>query len=107
MATGTITCKTLKRYFDEEKPFVLLDVRDPEEFELCRIDGSILTPLSELEDHLPDFDPTKDYVVYCKLGGRGEKACLMMKEKGFSKVRNLQGGIVTWRDKIEGCIEQY
>ena len=107
MSVDSINCQELKQYLDDEKRFVLLDVREPEEFEVCQIDGSILTPLSEFEEHLLDFDPEKEYVVYCKLGKRGEKACSIMKANGFKNVRNLTGGIMSWATEIETHFEKY
>tara|TARA_B100001113_G_C21073382_1_gene606554 strand:+ start:1130 stop:1453 length:324 start_codon:yes stop_codon:yes gene_type:complete len=104
---NSITAKTLKKYFDDERSFVLLDIRDPSEFEICQIDGSILTPLSELEEHLPDFDQEKEYIVYCKLGDLSQAACIKMKQNGFKNVRYLRDGIFSWIDQIETYLEKY
>tara|TARA_Y100001970_G_scaffold127206_1_gene157172 strand:+ start:56 stop:379 length:324 start_codon:yes stop_codon:yes gene_type:complete len=107
MAIKSITCKTLKQYFDTERSFVLLDVREPSEFEICQIDGSILVPLSEFSEHLPDFDKEKEYIVYCKLGQQSEQVCATMWQNGFKKVRYLKDGIFSWIDQIETYLEKY
>ena len=78
-----------------------------EEFEICHIDGSILVPLSEIEEHLEDFDPERDYVIHCKSGNRSLKAIEIMSSKGFSSLRNLEGGITSWADNIETKMEKY
>jgi adenylyltransferase/sulfurtransferase len=103
----SITSKTLKNYFDTERSFVLFDVREPSEFEICQIDGSILVPFSELQDHLPDFDKDKEYIVYCKTGTLSVDACKIMKKQGFKKVRYLKDGIYAWIDQIETYLEKY
>ena len=98
---------SLKRKISERENFILLDVREPEEFEICHIDGSILVPLSELDDHLRDFDLNRDYVVYCKEGDRSLKAINQMSDFGFRNLYNLNGGVLKWAEIIEPTMEFY
>ncbi|MFA4838910.1 MAG: rhodanese-like domain-containing protein [Candidatus Neomarinimicrobiota bacterium] len=78
---------------------VLLDVRTPEEFNAGHISGAInMNIKSEFFDmQINKLDKTKTYIVYCLMGGRSAKAMALMKEKGFTKVFNLQGGIRQWQ----------
>ena len=102
-----ITVHELKTLIDANDAFTLLDVREPEEFELCNIEGSLLVPLDELEEHISEFDPEQPYVVHCKMGGRSEKAAKILMEKGFNKVKNLKGGIQQWAQEIDQNINMY
>jgi sulfur-carrier protein adenylyltransferase/sulfurtransferase len=96
-----ISCVDLKKKMDASENFVLIDVREPEEFEVCMIPGSILIPLSEIEDHLDELDKDASYVLHCKMGGRSTKAAYVMKEKGFKSVISLKGGIYQWSQDID------
>ena len=103
----SITPQELKEKITLREPLTLLDVREPEEFEICHIDGSILTPFSEISDHLPDFNKDDEYVVICKQGARSEEALKLMKKKGFVNLKNLDGGIMKWAKDIERTMELY
>ncbi len=86
---------------------MLLDVREPEEFEICHINGSILVPLSEFTDHVNDFDKNTEYIVVCKDGDRSEEAIQILYKNGFLNLSNLEGGIYMWAKKIEKTMELY
>ena len=103
----TIDVFNLKRMISERDNFVLLDVREPEEFEICHIDGSILAPFSEIKDHLKDFDLNRVYVVYCKEGDRSVKVVSLMQQLGFQNLYNLDGGVLKWAKIIEPTMEFY
>jgi sulfur-carrier protein adenylyltransferase/sulfurtransferase len=88
----------------------LLDVREPNEFQICRIPGSTLIPLGELPrrlHELPQGPDAPDIVVHCKMGGRSAKAVRTLTEKGFTRVQNLKGGILEWIDKIDPTQSKY
>jgi adenylyltransferase/sulfurtransferase len=91
-----ITAEQLKKEMASAHPPFLLDVRNRDEFDERRIDGSHLIPLPELEQRYTELDPTRDMVVHCKLGGRSAKAIKFLQSKGFSKLRNLLGGIESY-----------
>ena len=103
----TISPKELKEKLHSKEKCILFDVREPEEFEVCHIDGSILVPLTELDDHLPDFDLTFEYIVICKKGDRSQQAINIMKKKGFLNLTNLEGGIINWAKTVERTMELY
>ena len=80
---------------------IILDVRTPEEFATGYIAGAVNLDFKspEFARKLDTQDRTKTYIVYCRSGGRSAKAMTMMKEKGFSRVYNLKGGILFWKEK--------
>ena len=75
----------------------LLDVREPWEWETGHLNASLI-PLGQLESRLAELDPGADWVVYCQSGGRSSKACQILRQHGFSQVRNLRGGMRAWQD---------
>src|SRR5215471_6179250 len=102
--------EALKARIDRgDSPFIL-DVREPSEYQICRIPGSTLIPLGELPRRLAEL-PTgagaPDIVVHCKMGGRSAKAVRTLTEKGFTRVQNLKGGILEWIDKIDPTQAKY
>ena len=89
-----------------EKP-VLLDVREPHEYQICRLADSKLMPLSEFMEHLPELDSSKQYVVYCHHGVRSMNALQFLRGAGFTKVKSLQGGIDAWSRQVDPAIPRY
>jgi len=90
----------------EDTPFIL-DVREPHEFEICRIPNSVLIPLAEVEKRVHELERSSEIVVHCKAGGRSAKAVKFLKEAGFEKVKNLKGGILAWADRIDPSVPKY
>jgi adenylyltransferase/sulfurtransferase len=86
------------------RPVWILDVREPREFEICRIPGSTLIPLGDLPARfaeLPDPATGPDIVVHCKSGVRSAKAVRLLRERGYTRVRNLKGGVLEWIRRID------
>jgi sulfur-carrier protein adenylyltransferase/sulfurtransferase len=107
-----MTVQELKQLFDSGKDdFVLLDVRNPNEYEIAKIDGSVLIPLSELEDG-NGIEKVKELVnghrliAHCKMGGRSAKALNILKEAGIEGT-NVKGGITAWSQEVDSNIPQY
>lgn len=87
----------------EQGAVMLLDVRQPDEFEEGRIPGARLIPLGELPDRLRELERDKPTVVYCRRGGRGSAGASVLMHAGFSEVYNLDGGISAWNGhKVAG-----
>jgi sulfur-carrier protein adenylyltransferase/sulfurtransferase len=104
------TVEELKARIDRRDPIWILDVREPREFEICRIPDSTLIPLGELPKRLaevPQGADAPDIIVHCKMGGRSAKAVAVMREHGFTRVKNLQGGILAWIDRIDPSQSKY
>jgi sulfur-carrier protein adenylyltransferase/sulfurtransferase len=97
----------LKEKLDRGDQFTLIDVREPHEFQICRIPGSTLIPLGQLPNRLNELDPSADIVAHCKSGARSQKAVDLLKQHGFKNVRNMTGGILAWSDKIDPSVPKY
>jgi adenylyltransferase/sulfurtransferase len=95
------TVEELKARLDCGEPVLVLDVRQPEEYQICRLAGSVLIPLGELPGRLAELDRTREIIVHCKGGTRSLKAVQLLREAGFARVKNLQGGILAWARSID------
>jgi len=102
-----VSPKELKQLKDGGSRILLLDVREPYEYDLCRIEGSKLIPLGELEHRMREIDKRSDVVVYCHVGMRSARAVEFLSSKGFSKVRNLKGGIRAWAEEVDRSMPVY
>ncbi|HEX6533080.1 MAG TPA: molybdopterin-synthase adenylyltransferase MoeB [Gemmatimonadaceae bacterium] len=85
----------------------LVDVREPHEWEIARIDGARLVPLGELGGALATFDGTRDVVLYCKSGGRSAAAVRQLQSAGVERVWSLAGGIGRWSDEVDPAVPKY
>ena len=81
--------------------FLLLDVRDPAEYERARMEGSVLIPLAELGDRLGEVPRETSLVVYCRSGQRSESAARQLVAAGYGPVTNLLGGLLSWAESVE------
>jgi len=103
-----ITVEELKRKMDAHEPdLCVLDVREPQEFQIARIPGTVLIPLGEVPRRVGELDPNKEFVVHCKSGVRSAKAAEFLRSAGFSRVKNLKGGILAWIDRIDPSQPKY
>ncbi len=89
--------------------FLLLDVRQPEEFETARIDGTTLIPLGELESRLEELADWRGrrVVIHCHTGVRSARACALLKRAGFTDTQSLSGGIEAWSLTVDADIPRY
>jgi len=101
------TVEELKGRLDRHEPVFILDVRNPEEYHICRLPGSKLLPLPELARRLAELDRDQEMVVHCKSGMRSAKAIQFLRQQGFRKLKNLKGGILAWADKIDPNMPKY
>jgi len=99
--------RELKRLMENGSELLLLDVREPFEHELCSIDGSKLIPIGELERRLGELGRDDDIVVYCHMGIRSARAAEFLTGRGFTKVRNLTGGIRAWAEEVDPGMPRY
>ncbi len=97
-----ITVTELKEKMDNGESIILIDVREPHEYELSNLGGRLI-PLSLLPAALEELADSKEeeIIVHCKSGGRSAKAAAFMRQQGFKNVRNLLGGILDWKNKID------
>ncbi len=104
---GETTAEELKARLDRREPVFILDVRNPEEFQICRIPGSVLIPLPQLPQRFGELDQNRDIVVHCKSGMRSAKAIQFLRQQGFTQLKNLKGGILAWADRIDTSMPKY
>ena len=97
----------LKRKIDAKEDFFLLDVREPNEYQIGRIPGSTLIPLGEVPQRVGEIPRDKEIIVQCKMGGRSASAARFLRQQGFTRVKNLKGGILDWSDKIDPSVPKY
>jgi rhodanese-related sulfurtransferase len=103
----TITVRDLKTRMDKGDPIYLLDVREPHEYSLAKIEGSALIPLGQLPHSLNQLDPNAEIVAYCHKGMRSADAVGFLLQQGFSNVKNLIGGIEAWSIEIDPSVPRY
>jgi adenylyltransferase/sulfurtransferase len=104
---GEITAVELKKRLDAGDGLLILDVREPTEYQINRIDGSTLIPLGELPRRYQELPRDREIVAQCKIGARSAKARDFLKSVGFTNVRNLRGGILDWIDKVDPSMPRY
>jgi molybdopterin/thiamine biosynthesis adenylyltransferase/rhodanese-related sulfurtransferase/molybdopterin converting factor small subunit len=103
-----ITAEELRRELDEKGTgLVLIDVREPHEWEIAHIEGAQLIPLGQLPERLGDLDGHAEIVTHCHHGARSMKALGLLKGAGFNRVRSLAGGIDAWADRVEVGMARY
>jgi adenylyltransferase/sulfurtransferase len=102
-----ITPREVKKMMDENQPFVLIDVREPHEFQICRIPGSTLIPLGEVAKRVHELDSAGEIVVHCRSGQRSARAVEFLMKAGFRKIYNLKGGILAWSDQVDPSVPKY
>jgi sulfur-carrier protein adenylyltransferase/sulfurtransferase len=97
----------LKRRMDAGEPFELIDVREPFEYEIARINGAKLIPLGEITERLDELSGEQPIVVHCHSGKRSAQAVRLLQQLGFANVYNLEGGIDAWSDQIAPNVPKY
>ncbi|MEE8125341.1 MAG: rhodanese-like domain-containing protein [Nitrospirales bacterium] len=103
----TITVRELKTRRENGDQVYLLDVREPHEYSMAKIDGSVLIPLGELPNSLSKLDQNAEIVAYCHKGMRSADAVGFLLQQGFSNVKNLIGGIEAWSIEIDASVPRY
>jgi adenylyltransferase/sulfurtransferase len=101
-----ITVQELKQKLDAQEDLFILDVREAHEYKICNINGHLI-PLGELPKRVKELDPAKDMVVHCRSGARSARAVQFLQQSGFTKVKNLKGGILAWADQIDPKVPKY
>jgi rhodanese-related sulfurtransferase len=96
----------LKQRIDEGTAPFILDVREPDEFALCNIGGTLM-PLDDLTRRVAELDPNRETLVLCRSGGRSAIAVEFLLAHGFRDVKNLAGGILAWAAKIDPTMPRY
>jgi len=101
--------KSVKSALDDGDEFVLLDCREPEEFEFVRLEGARHIPMGEISGRLDELKAHRDerIVVYCHHGGRSLMVTQFLRQQGFNKAQNMSGGIDSWAVEIDSSLPRY
>jgi adenylyltransferase/sulfurtransferase len=103
-----ITATELKRRLDRGDDIQIIDVREPHEYEIARLPGTKLIPLSHVVSRMSEIDPTRETVLHCKGGVRSAKAIEALKLAAFpGRLFNLKGGITAWSDEVDAAVPKY
>lgn len=95
-----ITVTELAKLKKDQADFLLLDVREPSEYDMANLGGKLI-PIAQLPDRLDELNPGQLIIVHCKGGGRSSRAVAFLQSQGFVNVKNLKGGITAWRNEID------
>src|SRR5450755_1208443 len=101
-----IQVEELKRRLDAGENLFVLDVREPHEYQICNIGGHLI-PLGDLPKRINELDSSREIVAHCRSGVRSAKAVTLLRQAGFTKVKNLAGGILAWSDKVDPSVPKY
>ncbi len=102
-----VTPVALKASIDRGDHILLLDVREPYEYELCHLEGAMLIPLGQLQARMNELEKGKEMVVYCHVGVRSTQAAALLRQAGFFNTRNLRGGIDSWARQVDPEMPRY
>ena len=104
-----ISCRELQQKLADGAPLLLVDCREPEEHALAAIEGAVLLPMSQWEERQQELAGRVDQpiVVYCHLGMRSQRVAAWLRERGFTAVQSLAGGIDAWAVEIEPGMARY
>ena len=102
-----ITAQELQQEWERNSDLLVIDVREPHEYEITHIEGAVLIPLGELPNRLNELDGHREIVTHCHHGARSLKALEILKAAGFSKVRSLRGGIDAWAVNVDPSLPRY
>ena len=103
-----VTVQDMKKAMDDPKLGVkVIDCREPYEYEIARVDGVPLFPMSTLQERFTELDPNQSYYIHCKVGVRSIQALRFLREQGFKYVKSVKGGIDAWSDEIDHNVPKY
>ncbi|MEZ6058694.1 MAG: rhodanese-like domain-containing protein [Planctomycetaceae bacterium] len=104
-----ISCTEVKSLLDEGADFALIDCREADEYETCRIAGATLLPMSETRERLGELQEhqQKLVVIHCHHGGRSLRVAGFLRQNGFPNARSMAGGIDEWSQTIDTSVPRY
>ena len=97
----------MKAGLDEDSSILLLDVREPWEYQICHIDGSMNISMLNIPSAIGELDPERETVVICHHGIRSLQVANYLADQGFNKITSLEGGVDTWAKFIDQTMPQY
>ena len=103
----SVTVEELQQKLQGVTQPLLIDVREPFEYQMCHIPGAQLIPLGTLPAHFNAWDKETEIFLQCRSGGRSAEAVKLLQQAGFTKVFNVEGGILAWADRIDPTVQKY
>jgi adenylyltransferase/sulfurtransferase len=101
-----MTVRELKQRMDAGDEVFILDVREPYEYQIANIGGTLI-PLNDVPRRMAEIDPGREIVVQCRSGARSQRVAEFLKQNGYERVANLAGGILAWSDQIDPAVQKY
>jgi sulfur-carrier protein adenylyltransferase/sulfurtransferase len=101
-----ITPRELKSRLDRGDDLLILDVREPHEYQICNLNGYLI-PLGDLPNRVSELDSSREIIAHCRSGKRSAEATAFLQKAGFRKVLNLKGGILAWSDEVDPSVPKY
>ena len=104
-----IDVQSVKSLLETGEDFLLIDCREPDEFNFARIQGSRLIPMQELPSRLSELEPFREkrIVTHCHHGGRSKRVTDWLRQQGFSGAQNMTGGIDAWSLQVDPTLPRY
>ncbi len=104
-----VDVQTVNAMQQQNEQFILLDVREQNEYDIAKIDGSLLIPMSELRLRIEELEPNQNerIVVHCHHGGRSMQVTRALRQRGYDKAQNMAGGIDAWSQDIDASVPRY
>lgn len=104
-----VDCHSVRNLIASDREMVLLDCREPDEWDLVRIDGAVLLPMSSLRDRVTELEKfrARTIVVYCHHGVRSLRVAHWLKQQGFPNACSMAGGIDAWSVQIDSSLSRY
>ena len=103
-----VTVLDMKKALGDPKLGIkVIDVREPDEYQIAHVAGVPLVPLSLLPQRFTDLDPNQQIYIHCKSGVRSMKALRFLREQGFKYVKSVKGGILAWSDQVDSSVAKY
>jgi len=103
-----VTVQDMKKALDNPNLGIkVIDVREPDEYEIAHIAGVPQIPLSQIQQRFTELDPNAQYYIHCKSGVRSMKALQFLRQQGFKYLKNVKGGILAWSEEIDSNVPRY
>ncbi len=103
----TLLPRALSRYLQQgNRPF-LLDVREPQEYDICHIPNSVLIPMQQIPQRLNELNKEQEIVVICHHGMRSAQVGMFLEQNGFKNIINLMGGVAAWAEDVDPQMPRY
>jgi rhodanese-related sulfurtransferase len=107
MTVKQLSALDLKERIERQEPLLLLDVREPQEYQYARIENSVLIPLNQIPQRMTELDPVQETVLICHHGVRSQMAAQFLVKSGFQNIANLSGGIDAWSCECDDSVPRY